>query len=867
MQAIFNVHCRTQYGETLFLLLNGAEIPMSYTADFQWKTVVADFSEGEVLHYSYLVRKHGRLVAESNLKRTITLSTQHYSVELFDDFLSESNLFQTAPFKSYFPHQTECQSVVNEWLLQVYVPFVDKGQRVSILGSTEVLGAWQPSCALPLTYVGDGWWSVALPAHGVAEYKFVIVDETGENVVLWEDGNNRITDFTDVARPTVLNVVFRHQFRWKAAGVAVPVFSLRTENGWGIGEFTDLHTLVDWAAKVGLRMVQILPVNDTTNHATNDDSYPYRANSVYALHPIYLNMSAVGVLQNRQAQESFERQSRVLNEQKTVAYAEVFALKSAFLEQIYSQDAAELFASVAYKTFFDENRHWLVSYAVFSCLRDDFSTADFTQWQQFSAYSSELVEQFATDFPDRVGYYYFVQYHADRQLKAAHQYANSKGVTLKGDLPIGISAESVDAWRNPELFHLDSQAGAPPDDFARNGQNWGFPTYNWAKMAENGFAWWCRRFANMAEYFDAYRIDHILGFFRIWTIPMASVDGILGYFAPAMPLSVDELRARGLWLDIERLTQPYVTVSALKSVFLDDSERIADTLFELAGEHYSFRDEFATQRQLVQFFEQNPNLFSDNQQRCLLDFYQEVLFIEDKVQTARFHPRISPFHTQSFLQLSESEQNAFRAIHDDYFYVRHNEFWKHEALRKMPTLLKSNDMLVCGEDLGMVPSCVPEVMSQLHILSLEVLRMPKQSDLEFISPAQVPYWSVFTTGTHDTSTLRSWWVEDEAKSLRFFRQILGGEGDVPQTCNPQIVGKVLNEVFASNAMLAILPLQDLLALDESLVTENPDEERINDPSNPNHFWCYRMAVDLNELSKNAPFNDGLRNLLKSSGRI
>ncbi len=867
MQAIFNVHCRTQYGETLFLLLNGAEIPMSYVADSQWKTVVADFSDGEVLHYSYLVRMHGQLVAESNLKRTITLTTEHYSMELFDDFLSESNVFQTLPFKSYFAHQTEQQSAVNQWLLQVYVPFVEQEQRVSILGSTEVLGTWQPSRALPMTYVGDGWWSVALPAQGVAEYKFVIVDETGENVVLWEDGNNRITDFADVVRPTVLNVVFRHQFRWKAAGVAVPVFSLRTENGWGIGEFTDLHALVDWAAEVGLRMVQILPVNDTTNHATNDDSYPYRANSVYALHPIYLNMRAVGVLKNQQAQESFERQSQVLNEQKTVAYAEVFALKSAFLEQIYSQDSAELFASAAYKTFFDENRHWLVPYAAFSCLRDEFSTSDFTQWKEFSTFSSDKVEQYAADFPDRVGYYYFVQYHADRQLKTAHEYANTKGVALKGDLPIGISGASVDAWRNPELFHLDSQAGAPPDDFARNGQNWGFPTYNWVKMAEDGLAWWRRRFTNMAEYFDAYRIDHILGFFRIWTIPMASVDGVLGYFCPAMPLSLDELNAKGLWLDVKRLTQPYVTIEALKSAFLDDTARIVETFFETVGERYSFRTEFVTQRQLLAFFEKNEDFLSEEEQRKLLDFYQEVLFIEDKEQIARFHPRISPFDTQSFLHLSEQEQLAFRAIHDDYFYVRHNEFWKREALKKMPTLLKTNDMLVCGEDLGMVPACVPEVMSQLHILSLEVQRMPKQTDLEFIRPAQVPYWSVFTTGTHDTSTLRSWWQEDKARTERFFRQILGGVGDAPQTCNPQIVSNVLNDVFASNAMLAILPLQDLLALDEALVTKNPDEERINDPSNPNHFWCYRMSVDLNELAKNAHFNGELRNLLKSSGRI
>ena len=156
-----------------------------------------------------------------------------------------------------------------------------------------------------------------------------------------------------------------------------------------------------------------------------------------------------------------------------------------------------------------------------------------------------LYEVITADYP-HISIYYFIQFHLHLQLLEATNYARANGVVLKGDIPIGISRNSVEAWTEPHYFNLNGQAGAPPDDFSVNGQNWGFPTYNWEVMEQDDYSWWMKRFRKMSEYFDAYRIDHILGFFRIWEIPMHAVHGLLGQFVPSLPMSREEIESYGL---------------------------------------------------------------------------------------------------------------------------------------------------------------------------------------------------------------------------------------------------------------------------------------------------------------------------------
>jgi 4-alpha-glucanotransferase len=378
---------------------------------------------------------------------------------------------------------------------------------------------------------------------------------------------------------------------------------------------------------------------------------------------------------------------------------------------------------------------------------------------------------------------------------------------LKGDIPIGISRTSVEAWSNPGLFCLESQAGAPPDAFARDGQNWGFPTYNWQAMAAERYQWFARRFTKMADYFDAYRIDHILGFFRIWEIPCTTKSGLLGHFNPAMPLTTEEIAQWGITFYKERHATP----------------------FTLGDE-------------------------------------TDVLFVEDPYQPGTYHPRINGFDTESFKALPEHERKAFYALHDHFFYHRHNDFWYREAMKKLPALIDATDMLVCGEDLGMIPACVPDVMNELRILSLEIQRMPKAFGCTFDNPANYPYYSVCTTSTHDMSGIRGWWEEDPTLTQRYWSELLHQRGKAPGECEAWICESIVRQHLDSPAMLTILPLQDWMAMDEHLRYPDPAFERINVPANSNHYWRYRMHLTLEELLEAEDFNRLVGRLVKQSGR-
>jgi 4-alpha-glucanotransferase len=175
-------------------------------------------------------------------------------------------------------------------------------------------------------------------------------------------------------------------------------------------------------------------------------------------------------------------------------------------------------------------------------------------------------------------------------------------------------------------------------------------------------------------------------------------------------------------------------------------------------------------------------------------------------------------------------------------------------------------MLICGEDLGMVPSAVPVVMKQLGILSLEIQRMPKDLHYEFFHPAQAPYLSVVTPSTHDMSTVRGWWEEDRTKTQRFYNTVLGQWGEAPATCEPWISKAIVIQHLQSPAMWATFQLQDLLGMSEALRRENPNEERINIPAIPKHYWRYRMHITLEQLLKEKEFNTELEEYVKDAGR-
>ena len=620
-------------------------------------------------------------------------------------------------------------------------------------------------------------------------------------------------------------------------------------------------------------MIQVLPINDTILYHSNYDSYPYNAVSVYALHPLYLNLDAMGKLKNKDRRDYFSAKKKELNAKSFSDYQNVMNAKREYFLEIFEETATKVFKSSEYKQFFEDNKTWLVPYAVFSWLRDRFGTPEFGKWPQYQTYNEQEVLELSSpqnEHFNEIALFYFLQFHLNKQLLEVHDYARSKGISIKGDIPIGVSPRSVDAWVEPEMFNTSKQAGAPPDDFSVTGQNWGFPTYNWELMEQDGFAWWRKRFQKLAEYFDAYRIDHILGFFRIWEIPGDDVWGLTGTFNPSLPYSIEELEQKGLRWDDNRFLKPYLKEHVLYAVFGKYTEEVIREYFDKDGwQNYKFKPEFDTQKKVETHFAALGYNFGNKEvvvRDGLYMLHCEVLFLRDSRQPDRFHPRISMHSSATFRDLPEDTRRILDAIYVDFYYHRHNEFWKKQAMKKLPALIESTNMLVCGEDLGMVPDSVPEVMHQLELLSLEIQRMPKKTSHEFAMPADAPYLSVCTTSTHDMNPIRAWWLEDKNIIQRFFNRALGIQGPAPEQCEPWIAERIIRQHLDSEAMLVVLPWQDWLAIDGKLSHESPTAERINVPSNPRNFWCYRMHITLEDMIKADELNERISTMIKECGR-
>ena len=462
-----------------------------------------------------------------------------------------------------------------------------------------------------------------------------------------------------------------------------------------------------------------------------------------------------------------------------------------------------------------------------------------------------------------MAYYYFVQYILHTQMTDAHDHARRCGVILKGDIPIGVHRQSCDVWMEPGYFCLDGQAGAPPDDFAVDGQNWRFPTYNWQAMLDDGCQWWNRRFTNMAYYFDAYRIDHVLGFFRIWEIPIHAVRGLLGQFAPALAFTPEEIESYGLHFSTAMLA-PVITDDMVDTLFGDRAESVRHYCLDAVGDGtYTLRADYDTERKIADLVE------ADRCDSQLLDglytLVDDVLFLADHRVAGTYHPRILARKTWAYRRLSDASRRAFDRLYDDFYYHRNNGFWYGEAMKKLPPLIEATHMLACAEDLGMVPSCVAPVMEQLRILSLEIQTMPKAST-RFADVSRYPYRSVCTFSSHDMAPLRQWWDEDPLRTQDYYASVLHHDGEAPHPMPASLAEEVVAAHLASPSMLCVLSLQDWLALDDRLRLADPNGERINIPANPHHYWRYRMHITIEQLSADAHFSQHISEMIERAGR-
>ncbi|MCX8495554.1 MAG: 4-alpha-glucanotransferase [Akkermansiaceae bacterium] len=892
MKVIFRINYRTVPGQSVWIRystqVGGVDryLELHWLNESQWEGAIEVDETGRLLiEYLYQMRQKSNGVAldEWHGPRVVDIDlTKNQVVMLIDTWCSAGTVdysFETqAFFATHSPHggfQNVDRPPRANHTFRLRMAAVPVGLAPCLLGSVRELGQWDRDAAVPLVEVAPNLWeaSLDLPNGREIEYKYGLSEPGSSRVISLEEYSNRIliahvfgefqwTQVNDEAYARDPATLFR------GAGVAIPVFSLRSDEGLGVGEFADLKGLADWAKTVGLKLIQILPINDTTSSWDWTDSYPYSAISVFALHPIYLRIDQLSVVVPQDVLQQIDEIRAGLNLLEKVDYEQVMRLKARLTREIYRVNSAEIRGRSEFCDFLADNFDWVVPYAAFCVLRDVYGTADFGQWDRWAVYERGRVEAMLGEGHERsneIFYHLWLQFELDRQLDDAVEYLHACGLALKGDLPIGIDRQSVEAWSAPHLFKMDAQAGAPPDAFAVKGQNWGFPTYDWEIMRRDGYAWWRARFARLSRYFDAYRIDHILGFFRIWQVPSEQVEGIMGYFDPALPISIVEIRERGIPFELERYCKPYVRDACLLERFGDRASELKERFFrEVSDGVYELLDAFSTQRRVVDCFRDRPDEIEI--QQGLLDCVSEVLFLEvEGSDGAFFHPRCLMQMTRSFQALDVEVRQRVEDLYNDYFYRRQEDFWQARGYEKLPLMRRASPMLLCGEDLGMVPACVPGVLKELGILSLEIQRMPKSSQTEFVDLRNVPYMSVVSPSTHDMPTLRAWWREDPAVVARFVRESFGSMSAETELSG-EIASEILKQHLGSPAMWVVFPLQDLLAIDEGLRHPDPEAERINVPAIMPFYWRYRVHLGLGELQGAEEFNRRVGRLIVDAGR-
>ncbi|MBR5037857.1 MAG: 4-alpha-glucanotransferase [Prevotella sp.] len=823
MKLIFNIEYLTVFGEELILNLmtnddKGDRVVSSYhmsTHDgSHWSYELnGKFNLGNTIDYYYSVESNGEesrhewLVCPHRLELVSEKGKNYTLYDHWIDMPEDAYLYSSA-FTDCIAKHTPVKSPVKPFAytirLKVRAPQLRERERLALVGDTQALGNWEIQKSLPMTEHNYNEWMVNIDAaqleRPVLEFKFVVIDEDKDTGVLWEDGQNRTICLPQLQEGDVvvyeLPQAYFPIYNQKCAGTLVPVFSLRSKDSFGVGDFGDLRKMIDWVASTRQRILQVLPINDTTITHTWTDSYPYSCISIFALHPQYISLKDLPALADAKEKERFEQLRQELNALKQIDYELVNKTKNEYLQLLFAQEGKKVMATAKYKKFFEENKQWLVPYAQYSYLRDKNGTADYSQWPDHNTWNEDdraALSSPRTAIYKKVAFFYFVQYLLNTQMSEVHDYARSKGVILKGDIPIGVNRYGCDAWQEPRYFNLNGQAGAPPDDFSADGQNWGFPTYNWDEMLKDDCLWWVRRFSNMAKFFDAYRIDHVLGFFRIWEIPVPESSGLMGQFSPALGLSMEEIAAYGVT-------------------------------------------------------------------------FNEGLFLVDHKRNDRWHPRIAVQYQEAYHQLSEDQKYHFNKLYNDYFYNRNNQFWYREAMKKLPKLVQATRMLVCAEDLGMVPDCVPWVMNELRILSLELQSMPKDSTVKFGHLSRNPYRSVCTISSHDMPTLRQWWDEDYDRTQEYYNTMLYRGDAAPHPLPGWLARDIISRHLTSPSMLCILSIQDWLAIDDKLRLPDANAERINIPANPKHYWRYRMHMNIEDLLVADSFNNEISTLIIQSGR-
>ena len=763
-------------------------------------------------------------------------------------------------------------------VFHVLAPQLEKGQSLGICGNHPTLGNWSPSMFLKMHRKDEDDWMLSVNVQNITsliEYKYVVIDDKTNHIVKWEEGNNRTADITTLVDGDVL-VLYGENLRikeatWRAAGVVVPLFSLRTEESFGVGDFGDLHRFVDWASATGMRVIQLLPVFDTTTTHTWSDSHPYDCISLHALHPHYIDLNDLGELKSNTDKVKFNRQRRELNALEYSDYEAVDRLKLHYLHLFFQQRGESDMASDSYKAFARKNASWLYSYAAFCALREHFHTARTSDWNEYAIYDEQKLHTLYDtdkDFRYNVDLSCFTQYHLHRQFKAAADYARSKGVGISGDLPVSVYRDSVATWVHPEYFHLHMKLGNPPSADEPKGQDWGMPPFDWYPDDGHPVAGYLNSaLKGMEDYFDAARIDHIVSFFRYWEIPEEQLWTSMGHFSPSMPISEKEIRDYGMDFHKDLYTRPFINDDILYQFFGIHTDYVRETFLDAMPYHlYSLKPEYDTQLKIRRHFEGRNDENSQWIRDGLMHLCANVLFLEDPYREGMYYPRFGVFNEPVYSTLRAEEKDSFMRLYNNFYYERHNAFWENLAKRKIDMTFRGIRMLICGEDLGMLPACVTGVLDEKRILSLEVQSMPKRHGEEFAHLSANPYRSIAVPTTHDMAPLRLWWTEDAGRTQRFWQQMLQKEGRAPRQLPPHIAEEIISRHLYCPSMICLLSLQDWLSMDANLCRSDIYSLRINAPYDAYNQWKFRMEPTIDALISNNQFTDKVKTMIVRSFR-
>ena len=645
----------------------------------------------------------------------------------------------------------------------------------------------------------------------------------------------------------------------KITGASIPVGSLKTKDSCGVGEFLDLIPFADFCKKCDLELIQILPVNDT-----GTESSPYSALSAFALNPIYISLKNLPeVSENKEILDEISKLQKKHEKEKRFSYRNIRNEKFAILKKIY-ESAYERIIKDKKLSEWEKSNEWVKAYSIFMQKKMKYMEASWKEWPEQGHPTKEQIDKIWDDKKSAKENKFFswMQMRLDEQFKKASAYITSLGIKLKGDIPIMMNEDSCDTWAFPEYFNDELRAGSPPDGSNPTGQNWGFPIYNWKNLKKDNYSWWKNRLLKASEYYQVYRIDHILGFFRIWATPARETTAMLGWTQPFETITRDDLKELGFSDDrITWLTKPHIPTYKIQEINGGDYQGTVNILSKLMTrigneELWLFKPSIKNDKDILE------SDIPENIKAKLSELWRDKAFVE--VSKNKYAPLWTFQDTTAWQSLNDNEKYLLGTMIAKR-YAKMDSLWEKQARTILKELTACTKMIACAEDLGSNPECLPDVLKDLSILSLKVVRWNREWELDnkpFIKFEDYPLLSVTTSSVHDSSTLRSWWLEEKDA------EVFAEDFELPKEIKPgkydsKTARTLLETIATSNSAFCIHPIQDFLGLVDEYLEENPDDERVNIPGSVTEFnWTYRLPTEIEKICKNTELTDEIKKICK-----